>query len=280
METSYSILVNTTDSFEDCWEPFFKLFATYWSDFKGKVYLNTEYKEFHYPGIDIVSIKNSEHNDRGVKNTWSECLIRALNTIQNDVVLYMQEDYFFQSAVDNKEVDKYAAIFRAQDMDCLHLTPASGSGPFEGSPYPDIWTIGRRAQCRLSCQAAFWKKTILLKYIRSYESPWQFETFGTLRAYRINDHFYNISLDLLKKKEILPYLRTGVVQGKWKTDVVPLFSNHDISVDFSRRGFLQQRKLNIPERIRAKFKRLPSEIRNRIDLIKLSYSLFLSKSKS
>ena len=53
----YSVLVNTCDKFEDCWNPFFKLFCMYWQDYKGKIYLNTEYKDYSFPGLDIISVK-------------------------------------------------------------------------------------------------------------------------------------------------------------------------------------------------------------------------------
>ena len=58
MKDNYAILINTTDSFDDCWEPFFKLFKKHWPEFNGKIYLNTETKEFKYSGINIISIKN------------------------------------------------------------------------------------------------------------------------------------------------------------------------------------------------------------------------------
>jgi hypothetical protein len=53
----YSILVNTCDKFEDCWDPFFKLFKFYWPDYTGTIYLNTEYKDYSFEGLTIVSLK-------------------------------------------------------------------------------------------------------------------------------------------------------------------------------------------------------------------------------
>lgn len=47
----YSILVNTCDKFEDCWNPFFKLFFLFWPDYNGVIYLNTEYKEYSVRGF-------------------------------------------------------------------------------------------------------------------------------------------------------------------------------------------------------------------------------------
>ena len=73
MNREFSILINTTDSFSDCWEPFFKLFCKYWPDYDGKIYLNTETKTFNYKNLNIISVQN------GLKNgTWSQCFEYAV----------------------------------------------------------------------------------------------------------------------------------------------------------------------------------------------------------
>ena len=54
MDRKFSVFVNSTDSFEDCWFPFFSLFKTFWPEFGGKIYLNTEAKQFCYPGLRKV----------------------------------------------------------------------------------------------------------------------------------------------------------------------------------------------------------------------------------
>ncbi len=37
-----TVFINTSDNFEDCWDPFFKLFRLYWPDCPYKIVLNTE----------------------------------------------------------------------------------------------------------------------------------------------------------------------------------------------------------------------------------------------
>ena len=71
MKADYAILINSTDSFEDCWHPFFKLFSKFWPNYEGKIYLNTETKDFKYHELDIVCIKNNI-SPPAKKNTWSE----------------------------------------------------------------------------------------------------------------------------------------------------------------------------------------------------------------
>lgn len=252
----YAVFVNTTDKFEDCWLPFFKLFSIYWPDFKGTIYLNTEYKEFTYGQLNIISVKNCERF--GSKpETWSECLEAGVRFVENEVLLYMQEDYFFHDYVENDTINHFALTMRNSDIDCIHLTDQHSSGPFQSSPFEKLWRLSKYAHHKISCQAALWKKDALVQFIRSYENPWQFELYGTLRAQLSDPNFYTVNRDIygIKKREVIPYIFTGVIQGKWYVKVVDLFSKHSIEIDYSIRGFIsEQGKYAILPRIKRKFK--------------------------
>jgi len=227
--------VNTTDSFEDCWVPFFKLFKTHWPEYTGKIYLNTENKEYFHEGLNIISIKNKQTD-----NFWSQCLKKAMEYIEEDNLLYMQEDYFLHSSVNTSLLESYFKLFRVNDLDCLHLTDQCTNGPFrKNTSIPGIWEIKEGAPYRLSTQAAFWKKDSLVKIIRHWESGWQFEHYGTKRS---NDLLYKVSCVNQDKiirgiNEILPYVFTGVIKGKWNYEIEPIFKQHNININFENRGF-------------------------------------------
>lgn len=249
----YSILVNTTDSFEDCWFPFFTLFKNYWSDYKGRIYLNTETKEYSHTGLDIIPIKNNQ-------KSWSDCLIFALQQIKEEYVLYLQDDYFIKDLVKNKLVDKYLILMIENNIDCLHLTDQHGPGPFHTCGISDLLEVDKKAKYRISCQAGLWKKSALLEYLLKGESGWNFEIYGTMRSRYINHFFCTIDRNIIKldKYEIIPYIFTGIIYGKWKPEVVHLFEKNQISVDFSQRGFFAENiKTPIKKRIKNKLKNLP-----------------------
>lgn len=273
---TFSILVNTTDRFEDCWMPFFKLFKEYWSKYSGKVYLNTEHREFVYPGINIVSVKNCQVFDDASQVTWSQCLIRALEAIDTDVILYLQEDYFLNGHVDDGLIESYAKLINEKNIDCIHLSPASGPGPFSSSDYPNLWTVDRKAAFRISCQAALWKKSVLIKYLRSYESAWQFEEFGTRRSHVLNDVFLTVDREFIKSrgKEIIPYFRTGIVQGRWDSRVRDLLDGHNIMVDYGIRGFHRPGKLPFRKTLKRKIQRVPKMILSELDLLRMKLIKF------
>lgn len=276
IKNKYSILVNTCDNFEDCWVPFFKLFTIYWPDFNGTIYLNTEYKDFSYGGLDIVCTKVCEVNKvpHTARATWSQCLKWALEIIQTDVVLYMQEDYFLKDTVKNDIVEKFVQLmYDNKDVDCIHLTD-QGSPAEKTSQYDHLWTIPQKHQDRISCQAALWKRDVLQQYVRTYESAWNFEWWGSKRAAILNHKFYVVDRNWVKKDvfEIIPYVFTAVIGGKWFREVEALCEKHNIKIDYSKRGFFENKRQKIIDRIKAKFKRLPVEIRSYYDLILLKLS--------
>ncbi|WP_430936220.1 hypothetical protein [Saccharicrinis sp. 156] len=272
---SFAIFVNTCDKFDDCWDPFFKLFSEYWPNYKGKIYLNTEYKDYSYKDLDIVALKIAEENRDAHKITWSECLRRALNKIEEDIVLYVQEDYFFKDRVKDEIVNEFAQLMISnKDIHCIQLTD-QGSPAEIPSEYKKLWKVPRFHRDRISCQASFWRRAVLNQHIRTYETAWNFEWWGSKRSAILDHNFYVVDPGWVEKDkfELIPYVFTGVIGGRWFKEVVPLFEKHNILVDYSKRGFFEQKPKPIKKRISAKFKRFPIEVRSSMDLILLKLNI-------
>ncbi len=233
-----TVLVNTSDGFEDCWPPFFKLFARYWPDCPYPVVLNTELKnpDFLSASVRCAQVAASASRRLG----WSECLARCLDDIATPYVLYLQEDYFLESPVRTDLIEIFLQEMRAGRADVIRLMECGGSGPWESAAHPLLWTVSQRARYRIALQAALWRKSTLRGHLRMHESPWQLEVFGSARARRIKDKVLCVDRDRFhgEGKEVFPYRPTGVVKGQWERAIVePLFARHGIDMDFSRRGF-------------------------------------------
>ena len=268
MNKKFVLFVNTTDSFSDCWEPFFKLFETYWPDYNGEIFLNTEHKTFQYGNLNITSVCNRKLN-------WSDCVVAGLNSINSKYILYLQEDYFLKDYVKSDLLKEYFEIMKHNDFDCLHLTDQHSNGPFENSKFEHIVKISKKASNRISCQAAIWKRDVLLKYLISGESGWHFETYGTKRSHYINHELYSLRKSFIKLNtfEIIPYIFTGIVKAKWIPEVVDLFNRNNIEVNYADRGFyVNPPKQNLVKRLVMKIKRLPRYIYNQylICIIRIS----------
>src|SRR5689334_452739 len=98
MKSLYSVLVNSTDGFEDCWQPFFRLLDKYWAGSKPYIILNTESKDFSFTGLEITCSKVAGSNPAG-RLAWGECFLRCLEKIDTDIILYLQEDYFINAPI-------------------------------------------------------------------------------------------------------------------------------------------------------------------------------------
>ena len=247
----YSVLVNTCDKFEDCWNPFFKLFSLYWQDYKGKIYLNTEYKDYSFLDLDIIPVKGCVGKKiNGRYATWSQCL---------------------------KIDDAVRLMLENKDIKCIHLTDqgclTSGSSVYEGYDQCAL-----HDKYRVSCQAALWYKDELYALLREWESAWEFEQFGSKRSAVLNHNYIAVSSKIVRKDvfEILPYVFTGIVKGRWYEETIPLFDKHDIFMDWSIRGLLSEVK---PETFCQKTKRrmgrVPRYFIAYLDMFKLSVAKYI-----
>lgn len=233
--------VNTCDGFQDCWEPFFRLFAQYAGPLRSlPVYLNTERAGFSFPRLRIIPTRVWPQSEPG-RPTWSECLIRGLGAVAEPYVLYFQEDYFLKRPVED--------IHLAAGLQLLQQDPGVGVvylneyGPqFRRSlPYGrEFVQICDPASYRVSTQAAIWRKEFLLSVICPWESGWTFEKFASLRVRRFHRKLISLDPIVMRTAPAVDYIYTGVIKGKWKRECVELFRTHGINVDFSQRGFYRE----------------------------------------
>lgn len=236
MSNNYSILVNSSDGFEDCWHPFFLLLKKYWPQCTAPIYLNTENKIWHCPELSIQCTAVQGNKKRRL--TWSECLIEALEQIKTPLVLYFQEDYFIHQPV-RVDIISAAAKLMIDNPEIKHiaLTNKGSVGPHE--PYKVNWLlkIRQKAMYRISTQAALWRVETLKSYLRSEESGWMFEIYGTWRAHRRAECFLCAAYAVEDGGPAIDYLHTGIIKGKWLADIVDVFAVNGIEVDYSKRGF-------------------------------------------
>lgn len=236
--SQYSIFVNTSDGYSDCWMPFFTLFKKYWPECEAPIYLNTEREVFKFDGLNIIStqVQSGTHK----KMSWSECLVAGLSQVRTPLVLYFQEDYFIDSPVRNDVVERAVDFMVAQrEVRHIQLTHIGSQGPFDPTSEDWLGAIRKFAPYRISTQAAMWRIDTLLSYVEAEESGWMFEIFGTWRAWGKADCFLiaNINGD----PPAIHYLHTGVIKGKWLPEIAIVFERNQISLDLNARGFYKEK---------------------------------------
>lgn len=237
----YTILVNSSDGFSDCWDPFFSLFKKYWPDCNNPIVLNTEFKT--YQSTDLA-IKSSQVNKgKNSHLTWSECLIETLKRIDTSLVLYFQEDYFIERDVNVKTINDFAALMlKDSTIKFIGLTDCCNYQPFKKWAGDNrLWEMSKHTKYRISTQCGLWDKNTLLSYLRPEENGWMFEIFGTERAKRRDELFLTINRELFNSgNPIVYYQETGIRKGKWLDTMPALFEKESIFMDFSKRGLYKE----------------------------------------
>lgn len=243
MNLNYTILVNSSDHFEDCWDPFFKLYQKYWNAAGVPILLNTEWKGgYQYQSLPIrCTMANVNTPDR--KLSWSECLLNALSQVETDLVLYLQEDYFIEQEVDDQLINELITLMQAdKEIKYIGLTHFGNSAPFKP------WSKDKRlckvlnTRYRISTQAGIWRKETLKSYLRPEENGWMFEIFGTQRAKKKKDLFLTLNRELYNEENpAILYTHTGIIKGKWHPQMPALFKRNQITMDFEKRGIYKEK---------------------------------------
>lgn len=238
-----TVLVCSSDKYADCWDPFFTLFKKYWSECPYDIVLNTESKAFEMDGLDIICYQFYTENE---KVPYGERLLRHLKTIKTPNVIILMDDFFLRKKVDSEKVIQYAHELSVNtDIAVFSFDSIKDEMNIDDGKYNDFILRPQCGEYKLNFQGGVWRKSSLISLIRAHESPWEIEIKGSIRSFEIKQRFYTLKdislspIDYGKKKG----LTWGIVRGKWVyDDVVPLFEEHQIMVDFSQRGFFD--KLN------------------------------------
>lgn len=255
-----TLLINSFDSYEDCWGPFFILLDRYWPDNPFRVVLVSD--QAKYESESIISIAPG-------KLGWSANLIAALSQIETPYVLYMQEDYLIESPVDTKRVLKCIEILQEKsEVAYLELTPygarSKGSKSNDGLCY-----IPWYSRYRTSTQAALWRREDFLRLLRDWESGWEFELYGALRSRLIDASFCGLPSNSLKIAPIINYTPTAIIKGRWASFAKDLLAEENINVNFESRGFYKD-----PGRFKRRFDLLLSLMRRPVQQAKSILSIF------
>ena len=234
---SYTLVVNTSDGYSDCWEPFFLLLDRYWPELNAPILLNTERAKFSQPTVHAVrSTRVNDGIDRRL--TWGECVLRCLELVETPLVLYMQEDYFLEERVDHAVIDSLAALMiKDPSIAQIGLTAFGSRGPFSPTADERLWRVAPRASYRTSLQAALWRVDVMRSYVRPDENGWMFEIYGTRRSWRRPETFLSLNRDREAARRVLPYSMAGIVKGQWWPTVPAFFTREAITMNFVRRGF-------------------------------------------
>lgn len=240
-----TVMICSCDNYSDLWEPFFKLFEYYWNDCPFDILLNTETKKYSYSTLSIKCLQLYEAN----KNiTYGKRMIDHLKKIKTPYTLILMDDFFIRKKVDTSEIlkiinwlekDSKAVVFNMLNLDDKYNKPSQKYEAYDLRPPCGNY--------KYNFQASVWKTEYLLKSWRKSDTPWTWECYGNYRSFNKKYNFYTINknatvpIDYGYRNEGM-----GIYRGKWVVDTVKdLFSAHNISVDFEKRGIYKPEHKNI-----------------------------------
>lgn len=242
-----ALVVSSCDKYEDAWYPYFELIKKYWSGHPQKIYLITEEKSFHCPGLNIQVC----NFDKSL--TWSERLYYTLNTIESKYIIFSLEDFFLLDYVKQERIEECIGWMEDNPQIAVCRLFSSNHPNLKSTEkYRDFYIADNTVGFRLETQAALWNRETLISFIDLKENPWQFEQEGTKRIMDTDKIFlWHKSDDLYRLDDkIFPYRITqtcgyGIAWGYWLWANKKWFEDNSIfGVKFWRLGSLSEKAVN------------------------------------
>jgi hypothetical protein len=223
------LVVSSCDDFCDTWRPFAYFFAKFWPDCPFKTYLIVNNLLVTSDFLEPIAVGG----DRG----WASNFRYALARIPHDHVLYLQDDYFIEEAVDTEQVlaDCAWCIEHGVDSLCFSAYPEPQPG-FE----PVTERFGRAprdSDGRTRCQFALWKKSALLEVLRDGETAWDMESRGSERTTAMNVMVYTSVANTPMR-----YLASAIVRSLWTPEALAMCDAHGVPIRPRVRGVLRPGK--------------------------------------
>lgn len=242
-ENQYTILVNSCDSYNDLWVPFFSLLKKYWNPIDVQIILNTENRDFLFEGLNIKCIHPPKKNC-----SYGERIYFCLDSIKTEYTILLLDDFFIREPVNQSQIQQIIQWMQ-KDKSITYFNCDTGNITYcdcEVNKFEGFKRIPPGNDFIFSMQAAIWRTERLKKYWKHKVSPWEWEVFSNCITY--NNYSEKFYLPISEKDCFVKYgynaLGMGVHHGKWvKDDVVPFFENEGIKVDYSNRGFYYPKEI-------------------------------------
>lgn len=174
MKEKITMLVNSCDKNSHLWKPFSALFNLYWDkNIDIKKYILSETIVDNIEGFDFILAG---------KNSWTKCVLHALNQIKTKYVFWWIEDFFMIDTIkyDSFETFIYLMEHYGADKFVIHHPHAELKlSPL--LPEHNIFTMNSDSPYTTTLQPSIWDVEHFKSCLLDDETPWQFELQGSER---------------------------------------------------------------------------------------------------
>lgn len=235
----YEIIVNSCDSYEDVWAPFFYALRENWKGNIPRIILNTETKKYELSGLRIER-PFFVQNCSGISNDWGSRLRSALMSVQTDYVLMLFDDYILEGPVDTMEIDRCISILSKENDICVFYLINPFLPLIEDRNDTAFCQVKPESDYILNSAPGLWRKSDLLSFVKPGDNPWAWEYFGSARLHSSKKRAFALKSG---RKSIYPYqyfLGGAIYRGKWVTKVIkPIAEKYGLVIDYSLRGDIE-----------------------------------------
>jgi hypothetical protein len=186
-----AVLIHACDRYELLYQGHQFFFQNSWpvAHPEFTYFFATEEIDFAPPGF--INLKSGP-------GEWTDRLVRVLDQIEEDHVVYMQEDMWITRSVSAELILKARDFLIAHNSPLfkLHSSPVYVTNPTEHSW--DGLNVGlvdnNKSEYLMSHQLSLWNKEFLKAQLPKGEHPWRNERRGTKRLKKANPRIFHLDL--------------------------------------------------------------------------------------
>jgi hypothetical protein len=188
IKNQVALIVHTCDRYELLYKGFEYFFRKYWNmDIPFTYYFATE-----EISVNIDGFKNIKSG----KGEWTDRLRNLLDQIEEEYVIYFQEDMWLSKAVDKDFMVELSALAIQQKWMQVKLNSADVFKTTPGPHYIQNFNVAKlineESKFLMSHQVTLWNKSFLKAQLKPNEHPWRNERRGTKRLRKLNPEIYHV----------------------------------------------------------------------------------------
>lgn len=211
-----AIYVSSYDGCSDLWNTFFNLFDTFWPTCDCPIYLVNNEKNFEHKNVNVIHT--------GTEINWFHRTIESLESLENEYVLFLLEDYFLSKHINNEDIEEIVSFMCEKDV-YYYMLSKRADQPKEKIRY----AVDATTRYAISLQPAIWnrKKLLEILYEINGQSPWDFEIYFSEKYKGKTGTIEGVYYDT---RDILGY-KNGVLRGKWIPATLKYYKKLGITID-------------------------------------------------
>lgn len=219
-----SLMIMSCDKYDDVQKYFFEIWNRFVPWWKYPKYLVTEKKKYCYENVFTITSN---------KKSWNERLTDALEKINTDYILYLQEDYFVGNYVSEDTIENILNIIEENNLNYYKLDnyPKINNHKFDNN---HISLIPNNKRYGINLLSAIIKVEWLKKQLpQGKADPWKVESnFLNNVQNKFSGYVEGCVVDTNEPFKI----RYGVRHGKWWPSTINYFQKKGINIQVEPRG--------------------------------------------